>query len=124
MLRTLLDPASALSRSELLRRSSTNLLTYIAGEDELVPLASSEALAFSLGAALVDAEPQHEPDLRRDRGLPGAAISANFPLSRGAVTRVAQAVSPATHSALFTSQGFVRYEHPLGQSLCGWKEGG
>ena len=113
VLRTLLDPASGLARAARLRRSKTNLLAFIGSEDELVPLASSEALAYALGAALVNAEPRYELDLIRDLVLPGAAISGNFLLARGAVTRVAQSLSPATHATLFTSEGFVHFEHPI-----------
>jgi hypothetical protein len=113
VLRTLLDPATGLAHAPALQRTNTNLLMYIAGEDELVPLASSEALAYALGAALVDAEPQHELELRRSITLPGADISANFMLPRGAVTRAAQPLSPSTHAALFTSEGEVRFQHPL-----------
>jgi len=111
--RTLVDPASGLARSARLLRSTTNVLQYIAAEDELVPLASSEALAYAVGAALVDAEPRYEPNLRRDLGLPGTAISGNFPLSRGAVTRVAQMLAPAARSTLFSTVGYLHYEHPL-----------
>jgi hypothetical protein len=113
VLRALLDPATGLAHADDLQRTNTNLLIYIAGQDELVPLASSEALAYGLGAALVDVEPQHELELRRTIALPGAGISGNFLLSRGAVTRVAQSLSPCTHSALFTSTGVTRFEHPL-----------
>jgi hypothetical protein len=111
--RMLTDPVSGVARGARLLRSPTNVLQYIAAQDELVPLASSEALAYALGAALVDAEPQHEPDLRRDLGVPGTAISDNFPLSRGAVTRVAQMLAPAARSTLFSTTGFLRFEHPL-----------
>jgi hypothetical protein len=118
VLRALLDPATALAHASDLQRTSTNLLLYIAEQDELVPRASSEALAYGLGAALVDDEvPQHELELRRTIALPGAAISANFTLARGAVTRVAQSISPCTHSALFTSEGTTHFEHPLQPNL-------
>jgi hypothetical protein len=113
VLRALLDPATGLAHAPALQRTNTNLLMYIASEDELVPLASSEALAYALGAALVDAEPQHELELRRSITLPGADIFANFMLPRGAVTRAAQSLSPSTHAALFTSAGVVRFQHPL-----------
>lgn len=113
VVRALLDAASGLGHAERLRRSRTNLLGYIAVEDELIPQRSSEALAYAVGAALIDAAPQHELELRRDLALPGSAISGNFPLSRGAVTRAAQSLSPSTHAALFESTGFLRYEHPL-----------
>lgn len=117
VLRTLLDPATGLAHAARLRRSSTNLLQLVAAEDELVPLSGSEALAYASGAVLVDAEPRYELGLTRDRGLPGAAIAGNFSLARGSVTRVAQVLSPATHATLFTSQGIVRYEHPLDTEL-------
>lgn len=113
VLRALLDPATGLAHAPALQRTSTNLLMYVASDDELVPLASSEALAYALGATLVDAEPQHELELRHRNSLPGQDIAGNFALPRGAVTRVAQNLSPSTHSALFTSEGVVRFQHPL-----------
>lgn len=111
--RMLLDPASGLAHAGFLRRSNTNLLLYIADDDELVPRASSEALAFGLGATLVDATPQFELELRRVIAVPSVALTGNFPLSRGAVTRVAQGLSRATHTTLFTSAGQIHFEHPL-----------
>jgi dienelactone hydrolase len=113
VLRSLLDPATGLARAGRLRRTTTNLLAFVASEDELVPLASSEALAYALGASLIGADPSHELALQRAIVVLGATLSGNVPLARGSVTRVLQSLSPATHATLFANQGIVRFEHPL-----------
>lgn len=113
VLRMLLDSATGLAHAGPLRRSNTNLLAYIAEDDELVPLASSEALAHGLGEVLLDAEPTYELALRRVLERPSAGTSGNFVLSRGAVTRVAQSLSRATRTTLFTESDIARYEQPL-----------
>jgi hypothetical protein len=89
------------------------VLAYLAGDDELVPLVSSEALAYAWGAVLLDGDPQHELELRRQLVRPSTGTSGNFALSRGRVTRVAQSLPQATRATLFTHAGVERYEHPL-----------
>lgn len=113
IVRMLLDRASGSAYASRLRRSATNVLMLIAVDDELVPNASTEALAYSVGAALVDAEPRFEPKLGVDLVLPGAAIAGNFDLRSGAVTRVAQSFEPAAHDALVSTEGTALYVHPL-----------
>jgi dienelactone hydrolase len=113
VLRMLLDSGTGLAHAGPLRRSDTNLLAYIGENDELVPLASSEALAYALGEVLLDAVPQYELALRRVLQRPSAGTSGNFALSRGAVTRVAQSLSQATRATLFSQEDFAHYEQPL-----------
>jgi hypothetical protein len=113
LMRMALDGASGLGHASRLRRSDTNVLMFMAVGDERVRNASTEALAFAIGASLVDASPRFEPDLETDVLLPRAAIDSNVELPRGAVTRVLQNLDDATSSALVSSKSELRYDRPI-----------
>jgi hypothetical protein len=109
LMRMALDAASGLGHAPRLRRSDTNLLMFMAVDDERVRNASTEALAYALGASLVDAAPRFEPDLGMDVLLPRAAIDGNVEMPPGWVTRVLQNLDQATSTALVSSEGEQLY---------------
>ena len=105
---TLLDRGDAINFGAALRARPVQLLMTMARHDETLHNLATEALARTVGAVIVGAEPAHADLLTST-----APVRDNLMIGDRMVTRALYVYEPATHPLMTRRRDVSRYAHPV-----------